>query len=70
MEGRSRHEFVSRSWLAIAAGSAGLEDEAMRWAERAVAERDPLVVWARSLPFWDSLRAHPRFGEVMSGVWE
>ena len=70
LEARSRHEFVSRAWLAIAAGSAGLVDESIRWAERAVAERDPLVLQARTLQFWDALRSHPRFMEVMRGVWE
>ena len=36
----------------------------------AVSGRDPLVFWARSLPLCDSLRAHPRFKEIMRGVWE
>jgi serine/threonine-protein kinase len=69
LEARSRHEFVAPSWLAVAAGSAGLAEEAIRWAERGVSERDPLVLWS-SLPYWDSIRAHPRFAEVMRGVLE
>ena len=36
----------------------------------AVAERDPLVLWSRRLPFWDYHRAHPRFNEVLRKVWE
>jgi serine/threonine-protein kinase len=70
LEARSRHEFVSRAWLAVAAGSAGLDEQAIAWAERTVAEHDPLVLWARSLVFWDPIRKHPRFREVMRGVWE
>ena len=70
LEARSRHDFVSRAWLAISAGSAGLEEEAIRWAERAVAERDPLVLQSRNVQFWDAVRAHPRFNEVMQGVWD
>ena len=70
MEGRSRHEFVSRAWLSIAAGAAGLDEPAIQWAERAVAERDALVLWARLYPFWDSVRRHPRFAEIMRGVFE
>jgi serine/threonine protein kinase/tetratricopeptide (TPR) repeat protein len=70
LEARSRHEFVSLGWLAMSAGSAGLLEESFRWAERAVAERDPLVLWARNLLFWNPVRAHPRFAEVMRGVWE
>ena len=67
---RARHEFVSPAWLAISAGSAGLEAEWIAWAERAVAERDALVLWAGAMPFWDPVRAHPRFAEIMGGVWE
>lgn len=70
LEARSRHEFVSRSWLSIGAASAGLEEPAMQWAERAVAERDPVAVWARRLPFWDSLRGDPRFLELMRPSWQ
>jgi hypothetical protein len=70
LEGRSRHEFVSRAWLAVSAASAGLDDAAIGWAERAVTEHDPLVLWARRLPFWERIRAHSRFAEVMCGVWE
>jgi len=69
LEGRSRHEFVSPSWLSVAAGSAELEELAIRWMERAVAERDPLVLWSRRLPYWEFHRALPRFHEIMSQVW-
>jgi len=70
LEGRSRHEFVSPSWLSAAAGSARLEELAIRWMERAVTERDPLVLWSRRLPYWEYHRALPRFNEVMRQVWE
>jgi hypothetical protein len=68
LKGRSMHEYVSSSWLAIAAGAAGLPDLAISWAERAVTERDPLVLWAPTLPFWDSIRDHPRFNDVIRDV--
>ena len=70
LEGRSRHEFVSPCWLSVAAGCADLEEPAIRWGERAVAERDPLLLWSRRLPFWEYHRARPRFNEVMREVWE
>jgi serine/threonine-protein kinase len=69
LEARSRHEFVAPNWLAVAASSAGLAEESIRWLERAVAGRDPLVAWAR-LPFWDAIRKHPRFHEVMGELWQ
>ncbi len=69
LEARSRHEFVAPSWLAVAAAAAGLAEDAFRWAERGVTERDPLVIWSR-LRYWDSIRAHPRFAEIMRGVFD
>jgi serine/threonine-protein kinase len=69
LEARSRHEFVGPFWLATAAASAGLLDEAMRLAERAVVEHDPFVIFARRIPLWDGLRADPRLERIVGGVW-
>lgn len=70
LEARSRHDFVSRGWLAVTAASAGLEEESIRWAERAEVERDPLFLQAPKVQFWDAVRAHPRFAEVGRDAWE
>jgi TolB-like protein/tetratricopeptide (TPR) repeat protein len=69
LEGRSRHEYVSPFWLATAAAAAGLADPTIHYVERAVAERDPLILWGRFNQFWDRVRQHPRFEEVVRGVW-
>jgi tetratricopeptide (TPR) repeat protein len=69
LEARSRLEFVMPFWLVITASSAGLSDDAERLARRAVAERDPLTVLARTVPLWDAARALPWFDEVTKGVW-
>jgi hypothetical protein len=69
MEARSRLEFMSPFWLAVAAASSGLLEESIVRVERAVIERDPLVIWGRVTVFWDEVRAHPRFDEVVRGVW-
>ncbi len=69
LEARSRSEYVGPFWLATAAGAAGLMDEAMRFAERAIVEREPIVVQGLIIPVWDSLRADPRFESVKKGVW-
>jgi tetratricopeptide (TPR) repeat protein len=69
MEGRSRHEFVSPFWLATAAAAAGLPEEAIRRVEQAVRQRDPLVLWSRVTPFWDTIRQDPRFDDVVRPVW-
>jgi tetratricopeptide (TPR) repeat protein len=69
LEGRSRHEFVSPCWLSVTAGCADLEELALRWAERAVADHDPILLWSIRLPFWEYQRVRPRFREVMREVW-
>ncbi len=69
LEARSRHEFVPPVWLATAAASSGLDEVAMQMVERAVVERDPLVVWGRITPMWELIRSHPRFPEAVRGVW-
>ena len=69
MEGRSRHEFVSPFWLATAASAAGLPEEALRQVERAVTERDPLILWSRVTPLWAGIREHPEFDRVVKPVW-
>jgi hypothetical protein len=70
LKARSLHEFVAPAWLAITAGAANLPDEAIARAEKAVAERDPHILWVPTFPFWDSIREHPRFNEIMRGVWD
>ena len=69
LDGRSRHEFVSSFWLAAAAASAGLPDEAVTRAERAVAEHDALVHWSRLTPFWETIREHPRIESLLRQTW-
>jgi tetratricopeptide (TPR) repeat protein len=70
LEGRSRHEFVTKAWLASLAGSAGLEDDAIRWLEGAATEGDPLVIWLRRIPFWDFIRTHPRYEDILRQAGE
>jgi hypothetical protein len=66
---RSRQEFMAPNWLAITASVAGRPDVAIQHLERAVRERDPLLLWSRGSMFWDTLRADPRFAEVTREVW-
>jgi serine/threonine-protein kinase len=69
MAGRSHHEFVSPFWMATAAASAGLSDEAMLQVGRAVVERDSLILWSRISPFWEAIRGDPRFEDLVRPVW-
>ena len=66
--GRSRTGYVGPAWLAASAASAGLLDDARRYAARAVEELDsPLVFW-RELPDWDAFRADPKCVEVLQAA--
>jgi serine/threonine-protein kinase len=69
LEARSRHEFIGPFWLVTVAGAAGLTDEMVRNVRRAVAEREPILVWSRRSPFWEAVREHPCFEEVIRAVW-
>jgi serine/threonine-protein kinase len=70
LEARSRHEFIAPFWLASVAGVADLTGEMVRNVRRAVAERDPILVWTRFTPFWEAIRNHPCFDEVVRAVWK
>jgi hypothetical protein len=70
MEARSRFEFMSPFWLATSSASAGFPDATIRYVERAVTERDPLLLWGRGgSAFWEGVAVHPRFMEVVREVW-
>jgi serine/threonine-protein kinase len=44
----------------------GETDEALTWLARAVEMRDPKILYLRTKPFWDGLRADPRFQALLS----
>ena len=70
LEARSRHEYVSPAWLSVAVSACGRPDEALRYLERAVVEREPMSLWSRRFVLFESLRAHPRFEEVTRPLWD
>ncbi len=69
LEARSRHEFTPPFWLAVAASAARLDDAALEWVRRAVAEHDPMTLWSRRTPFWDRLRMQDGFADAVTAVW-
>ena len=65
-EERSAREHLQPCMLAHAAAAAGEFEKAIKYAERAEAERDPLfVMLARFWPDYDSLRPDPRFQAIL-----
>jgi hypothetical protein len=69
LEGRSRHEYIGCFWLATSAAAAGLQDDAIAFARRAVGEGDPFAIHAAWIPLWDRIREDSRYPEVVRGLW-
>jgi len=61
LEARSRREYVSPWAIAIAHLGLGDTAGAFEWLDRGVVARDPNLTGGLSAPFWDPLRADPRF---------
>ena len=69
LEARGRLEHISMFWLAVAAASSGDMERAIHYVDRTVKEHEPLILWGRSILFWDTIRQDPRFEPVVAGVW-
>ncbi len=52
----------SFAWIHLGLGEL---DEAFAWMNRAIDERDPMMTPIRSYPFFDSIRADPRFAGLL-----
>ncbi len=67
--GRANHDFVGPVWLATTACAAGQGDEAVRFLQRAVVQRDPVALMLRFMVHFDGLRALPGFEEIVRELW-
>ena len=61
---RGKVEYVQPATLAGVAASAGLDAEAIDWAELAVKQHDPVLIWSQVLPGWSALRHLESYGAV------
>ena len=52
---REKIEYVQPATLAGVAASAGLDPEAVQWAERAVQLYDPTLIWSPVMPGWNGV---------------
>ncbi|HSB10871.1 MAG TPA: protein kinase [Blastocatellia bacterium] len=67
LEARSEREYIQPAMLAPAAAAVGEMDRAMVFAQRALEDKDPLLVMlARTWPDYEKLRRDPRFLEIVS----
>jgi len=65
---RSSREYIAPFHLAFLHLPMGNADDAISCLERACAERNALAWWPRSCPFYDPLRAHPRFPALLAKI--
>jgi serine/threonine-protein kinase len=55
------------AWFYVYSGL-GDVDEALYWLEKCIDERQELVGWLKVWPYFDPLRDHPRFQELLSRI--
>ena len=65
---RSATEYVAPFHLAFLHVPMGNADAAMASLEQALEERNALAWWPRSSPFYDPLRSHPRFPQLLAKI--
>ena len=64
----SRHRYVPSVAFAIVYAGLAKMDDAFHWLEKAVAERDGLLIYLKVGSAFDSLRADPRFAGILTRV--
>jgi TolB-like protein/Tfp pilus assembly protein PilF/tRNA A-37 threonylcarbamoyl transferase component Bud32 len=63
---RRRSTYVPASALAFAYAGVGEPDQSLTWMERAIEERDPIIVTGlKSAPTYDRVRAHPAYPALL-----
>ncbi len=64
----SGDRWVSPYSVALANNGLGERDEAIRWLEKGLSDRDPRMVFLKVEPKWNNLRSDERFQKVLSAV--
>jgi len=65
LEELGKHQYVDAYMVAVVYSGLGDRDQAVRWLNRAVAEHSSGLVYMATDPFFDNLRADPRFQEIV-----
>ncbi len=68
LEDRSTRGYVQASMIARLYAHAGEDDQAMDWLQRAYEERDIMMTQLGVDPDWASLRADPRFRDLLERI--
>jgi TolB-like protein/Tfp pilus assembly protein PilF len=64
----SSRDYVPAGRVAAIYSALGEKDAAFEWAEIAVEQRDPTILWVRTSPIFNSLRGDPRFTTLLRQV--
>jgi Tfp pilus assembly protein PilF len=68
LESRASREWVSPADIASIHAVLGNKDEAFRWLEHAVAERDPMIAYLAESRLWRALRRDQRYADLLRRV--
>ncbi|HET6564539.1 MAG TPA: tetratricopeptide repeat protein, partial [Xanthomonadales bacterium] len=68
MAQKASREYVSPYYLAVAYAGLGDQEVAIGWLQKAVAEKNPMLVFLGVDSVWDGLRFRPEFEEILQQV--
>ena len=68
IEAVARQRYVCKYEIAQVYTSLGQKDQAFQWLKRGADEQDDRMVWLKSEPWNDPLRADPRYAELLKRV--
>jgi eukaryotic-like serine/threonine-protein kinase len=66
LEQQRRTTYISSAWIAVTYAGLGDLDAAFLWANRAVDERDPYMLYIQNWFYLDSLRQDPRYPALLA----
>ena len=64
----AKTQYVTSYGVALVYAGLGDRDSAFKWLDKACDERTHWLVWLKLDPRWDTLRADPRFAELVRRV--
>jgi tetratricopeptide (TPR) repeat protein len=64
----SAKKYVTSYGVALVYAGLGEYDSAYHWLDKAFEERSHWLVWLRTDPRWDAIRADPRFKELLARI--
>jgi len=68
LQERSKQTYVQPMWIAIIRLALGEKDPAFDWMQRAYEDRSSWLVYLKIDPYFDSVRAEPRFTDLLRRV--